>query len=392
MATKKNRKPAKQLANPPMTDVEMDAFIKKQRGRVIKHLIIGPVVTVLFLLPWIFSFENETLAVKLPTIYFAICIVAFLYSIFALYQMIKNYRPNQKAEDIQAGNGFYGLMFFFGGLAGICYFTFSGNPQVAFIMNESDPGVLLWGVLLIMLIPFMVWMTMREPVVSMLEQNVIPYILKGVFPDMVYKPIGGKLKTKAVLAAGFKVSPEASFTWDDYVKATYKGVQIEFGDITLKEYGDNESKDNNEIFKGLWFICSFDKELATDLRIHERKVSSKIKIKGDGVQTDSTAFNKKFNIQTENPQEAFYILTPHVMEYFLATEKSVEGKMNIIFSRAGQVHIAIDSGRDAFELGTLFTNVASLRKRFTKEVKYVTDMVDELLAIKTLFRENTKKH
>ena len=48
----------------------------------------------------------------------------------------------------------------------------------------------------------------------------------------------------------------------------------------------------------------------------------------------------------------------------------------------------VNSGRDHFELERLnVSDVGALRRRFRGEVEYVTALVDELLAVNTMFRK-----
>ena len=176
----------------------------------------------------------------------------------------------------------------------------------------------------------------------------------------------------------------------DYVKAVYKGVNIEMSDICLNRV-DTVIDDEGEVyekttkmFEGLWMICDFKKALSADLRLRER---SKIgqKLAAGGVKTDNGAFNRKFHIHSNSPHDVFYILTPHMMEYILEMDRKASGDTYMRFLREGKLHIAIDSGRNFFEIKDLNTDVATLKRQFVGEVRYITDLIDELRLVDTFF-------
>ncbi len=186
-----------------------------------------------------------------------------------------------------------------------------------------------------------------------------------------------------------------TITGSDYVKATYKDVNVEMSDITLHKKEIRRSKDDISekevmIFKGLWMICDFHKKLSTELALIERKGLGK-KLSIGGIKTESETFNKRFYIKSQSPHEAFYILTPHMMEYIIAMDEKADGYTYMYFLREGKVHIAINSRRDSFEMNSLNTNAVELRERFKSELSYITELIDELRLVDTLFEENTNK-
>ena len=83
-------------------------------------------------------------------------------------------------------------------------------------------------------------------------------------------------------------------------------------------------------------------------------------------------------VTAEDPQEAYYVLTPHMMDYILSAADRSGGEVYMSFLPGGKMHIAVKSGRDFFELGKTNANVDTLRKKFLGEIRWFTNMVDEL--------------
>ena len=70
-------------------------------------------------------------------------------------------------------------------------------------------------------------------------------------------------------------------------------------------------------------------------------------------------------------------------EDILAAADRSGGEVYMAFLRGGQLHVAVQTGRDFFELGKGAADVGQLRQKFLGELRWFTDIVD------TLCREET---
>ncbi len=221
--------------------------------------------------------------------------------------------------------------------------------------------------------------------------NIVKQALGDVFEIEEYKPFGC-IDVEKIKGADFGVGWFDKTHGSDYVRGTYKGLPIEMCDIRLThvsvdtdEHGFREETDV-DVFRGFWLTCDFGKELSAALRLWERDKLKKL-TGGPGIQTENDTFNKHFQIVSDVEVEAFYILTPHMMEYILAMDKKARGQTHMRFDRDGKVQIAINTGRDGFEVGKKVKNATLLRKQFVAEIRQITDMIDELRLVDTLFRK-----
>ena len=136
------------------------------------------------------------------------------------------------------------------------------------------------------------------------------------------------------------------------------------------------------------FRSDFGKELSADLLVSKarKKVPLLGKRRKNKVESENAEFNKEFSIYSDSAHDAFYVLTPHMMEYIMEMNKKSQGNSYLRFQKDGKVHIAIDSGRDSFELGSVKKiNVQELREQFIEEIRYITDLIDELRLVDTLY-------
>ncbi|MDD5982052.1 MAG: DUF3137 domain-containing protein, partial [Clostridium sp.] len=93
---------------------------------------------------------------------------------------------------------------------------------------------------------------------------------------------------------------------------------------------------------------------------------------------DNEQFDTRFCVRADNPQEAYYILTPHMMEYITAMADKSGGTVYLSFLRGGTMHVAVRTGHDFFELGRSNANVEELHKIFLGELRWFTDIIDML--------------
>ena len=231
----------------------------------------------------------------------------------------------------------------------------------------------------------------NSKVKKLLSDDVVSGVLKEALGDtVVYSPLG-------TIRPGPMVFP---FSYNrvegsDHIKAVYHGLNIELGDISLideSEFTDNETgqteKQSLLYFRGQWLTCDFGKELAGEVYISERAKRKRRGMKSD-VSMDNEQFDTRFCVRANNPQEAFYILTPHMMEYITAMADKSGGLVYMSFLRSGKMHVAVQTGRDFFELGKTNTDAETLRQKFLGELRWFTDIVDTLRVEDTIYKKET---
>ena len=125
-------------------------------------------------------------------------------------------------------------------------------------------------------------------------------------------------------------------------------------------------------------ICDFGKELSGKVFISANTKIGKPCFERD-VTMDNEAFNDRFCVKTEVPEEAFYLLTPHMMEYIITMADKSGGSVYISFLRDGKKHIAVNTNRGIFELGDAKADYDALHQKLLGELKWFTDMIDALV-------------
>jgi len=134
-------------------------------------------------------------------------------------------------------------------------------------------------------------------------------------------------------------------------------------------------------------VCDFGKELVGEVHLSEGGRKLRKQHKNDSVEMENAAFNDRFLVTAENAEEAYYVLTPHMMEYILSMVGKSGGDVYLSFLRGGKLHVAVQTGKDFFELGKSAAKVDELRQKFLRELHWFTDIIDELRVEETLYKK-----
>ena len=251
-----------------------------------------------------------------------------------------------------------------------------------FCLKKILPGIFF---LVLLLVGGYLWGKSAGVAKKLLSDKVVGVVLKEVLGDAVEYNPWGKINP------GSMVFPFSYNCVDgsDHIKAVYNGLNIELGDVELidkTEDTDEEGHTNTRqdtVFKGQWLTCDFGKELAGQVYVSERSKKDRRSMKSN-VTMDNEQFSKRFCVRADDPQEAYYILTPHMMEYILTMADKSGGTVYLSFLREGKMHVAVQTGRDFFEFGNNNANVEELRQKFLDELRWFTDVIDTLRAEDTL--------
>ena len=234
----------------------------------------------------------------------------------------------------------------------------------------------------------------KSTIKKQLSDNLVKSALEDVFDNVIYEPF--KAMPSSLVWESDMMLPVSFNTVEgsDHIKASYKGLDIEMGDISLVDSGEiyNDEtqmyeKVESTVFRGQWLVCDFGRELVSDVKLAARSRADRA-LKKASIKTENEEFNKRFTIVSDNEQEAFYILTPHMMEYIMSMADKGGGEVYMSFLRKGKLHIAVKTNRDFFEMGSGSPDAAALRRKFTGEIRYFTDLIDELKLTDTIYKQN----
>ena len=167
-----------------------------------------------------------------------------------------------------------------------------------------------------------------------------------------------------------------------YIRGTYQGLTTELCTVRLTEVNEFQreetgqwEKNEREVYTGQWMLCELNREFPTWLTIWPRERMDKL-FGSKTIRTGNEAFDKRFNVSSDDEVAALHILTPDCAEKILALADSSFGKLAINLNRDGRLYLAVHSGHGFFDLGKGREDPTQLRRRFTRELTWFTNMID----------------
>lgn len=224
----------------------------------------------------------------------------------------------------------------------------------------------------------------RQKIKQILIDNVITAVIADVLgEDAEYSPQERIEPQRMVLPGSYN-----KIQGEDRIRAVYRGLHIEMSDLTLIDEQETEDSEGNTVvnrvtvFDGQWMICDYGRKLKGDVFVSSYGKKKDGRQKTD-IHMDNEEFHNLFLVEADVPEEAYYILTPQVMEAILDLSRNLGERLFLSFLHDGKMNVAIGN-RQFFELGDTTAYFDVLRQKFTNELKVFTDVIDALRIDETI--------
>ena len=218
--------------------------------------------------------------------------------------------------------------------------------------------------------------------------------LKNNFDNIVYNPNNG-FDERFVDEVGMLDTGDRYHS-NDFISGVYKGIKFEQADVHIEEKHEEKDEDGKTrtvwetLFRGRLMVFDFNKSFKENIQVTSKYFDAESLPWGKKftrVKMEDVEFNKNFCVYAQSEHEAFYILTPHFMEKL----KEVTNKLNcgVMFCFVdNRLHIAIDNNEDSFEYNVFkVINEQEIEADIIKDIKVITDFVNELSLDNNLFRK-----
>ena len=224
---------------------------------------------------------------------------------------------------------------------------------------------------------------------------VVEEAYKNAFSNVMYNANQGLSES---FISGTKLMQMGNiYNSDDFVSANYGDVHFNRADVTIQdEYQDSDGDTHTTTyFRGRWLVIDCNKNFETSVQIVGRSFAyAKTNKKGlfnhredarHVVEFEDTEFNKQFKTYCVSDQEAFYLVTPQMMENIRKLDAVFQARMMIGFVD-NKVNIAVHNNKNAMEAGILtkVTYEKHLKPVFD-EIQAVKDAIDILKLDRRIF-------
>ena len=251
-------------------------------------------------------------------------------------------------------------------------------------------GKYLFGILMLIPVIAGVLLMMRSEIKikNTISGDIVNGIVNEVLDNAIYAA-PYRLSDEIIVSSHMVLpQPYDKISGSDFINGEYKGLLLKMSDIDLTRRvstGDDDETDER-VFDGQWLMCDFGKALSGEVHVSQITKSMPDSVKRQRIRMENEQFNEKFVVTADDPEEAFYVLTPHMMEYILSLEKKNKGIIYMSFLRDGKFHIAVNSGEDFFELGKKKPDYETLRQIFLDQLRWYTDIIDVLRLEPNLYK------
>ncbi len=169
------------------------------------------------------------------------------------------------------------------------------------------------------------------------------------FSDLKYLPQKGISFDELSKVSLLPGRTRAFFESKDYFEGAYETIRFRAGSV--ETYESNNS--SLSVFSGQVIVFSLFHEFKiseTVIQIFPRKESKKMKglTFPERVETESEAFNDMFSVCAEDGHNAFYILTPQVMEDIMEFGRIINNNVYLAFS-GSDMYVGCEQMRNPFD-------------------------------------------
>lgn len=172
------------------------------------------------------------------------------------------------------------------------------------------------------------------------------------------------------------------FRSEDYLSATYNDIKFQQADVTIEyESGSDENSSTTTYFKGRMLAFEFPKNNITSVQLHSKKFKYPAKnpfgYNMKRISMESDFFNKTFDVTSANEHDAFYVLTPHLME---SIQKIYEKYKNVEMHFTGNnLYVGINGCNDTFDApSTKKLSYPVEQERIRKDIQDIMDIIDTM--------------
>ena len=260
-----------------------------------------------------------------------------------------------------------------------------GGALLAYLLQSSIPviGVVVAIIGIIVIIVGSVKFSILK---KHFKNTFLRDLISKTFDNAQYYPTRGMDK-KTVYDTNL-VKKADRYSSEDLITGSIDGVDFETCDLKLEERHVRHTKNGTQVyyvtyFLGRFFEFEFPKEFKSKIIVTEGMISTWFS-KFKKIELESVEFNKKFKTYTLNEHDAFYVLTPHLMESILELKRVNPGTLALAFT-GKKLNIAINNNRNTFEISMFKKIDTNTITQLVRDLNVIKDIVIELKLNRNIF-------
>lgn len=230
------------------------------------------------------------------------------------------------------------------------------------------------------------------------KERVVAEAAANMFDNYQYYPFAGIEREEVAMTNMMMMGNR--YKSEDLIEGTYKKVPFRRADMYIAQHTSNGKSSHTTVYlRGTWIIFRYNKDFKADLQIaskgfsYEKKNTSRLFTRSTTrrrpMQTEDIEFNGMFECTCQNESEAFYLLTPRVMQMLKLLQAELRAPIMVGFVN-NMLHFAISSKKNHMEppiFGSL--NPARAIEEARVELKAICNIIDAFSMDRGIFRGET---
>ena len=268
---------------------------------------------------------------------------------------------------------------------------------IIFALVTQIIEILVFGLMAGLFLCIFISASPRKEFRLMFKKVFVEKSLQGVFTDLDYRPDQGL--NRYTIASTQMMDMGDRYSSNDFISAKYKDISVLQADVHIEEkHVTTDSKGRTQttwvtIFLGRWMVFEFNKSFNGDIQVCQKGFTNSVlknrhnKDKFKKVKLEDQDFNKKFRIYAQSEHDAFYVLTPSLMQKIKDLTASIKGRLLFCFI-GNNLHVGIQNNKDSFEC-SVFTKLdeEKILSQISGDIKLITNFVDQLNLDNDLFKK-----
>ena len=223
---------------------------------------------------------------------------------------------------------------------------------------------------------------------SLYKDTFLNGLLNEYFDNAKYRAELGFTQTKVEEFGIYQMGNR--FDSEDQLIGDYQGVHFEQSDVHIWKHVDSDNDSDIEYFYGRMFVFDIPFKYSHSVKVYNKTILStekdyRIHEKKDKiVKMESVKFNDVFTVYSEDAHEAFYILTPAMMEklmdiYYKYCKIDKYIYQDIAFRfEDGKLYFTMKCSSKAFEPGAFPICYPDEKKKIKKDIQVIIDLIESL--------------
>ena len=220
----------------------------------------------------------------------------------------------------------------------------------------------------------------KKQLKQLYKETFVNQLLRQHFGDVMYDWSGGFSETQVRHSGMCRLGNR--YHTEDYISASWNGVHFEQADVKIQYHtSSGKSSHTTTYFEGRMFVFDYTRKMTLPLQIHSKSFryagAPEYGMPLQKVEMEDVNFNKRFVVKSTSPHDAFYVLTPQMMQRVMQMEQHY-GRITMVIVN-GKLYVGIDNRLDAFDPQyTRPIEYTKERERMLEDVKVIEELIQIL--------------